>query len=331
MTPELRERRIQELEHKWRQILLSRTAIDLTAVQSIISRMYEFAGLPRPEIMLISNPYYGGWSKISKISPRGAEVFSQIYPKIHASIESAGQSLGFWETSRFSTFHRSSGWGTMTGLRRGIPKSRRGSFAESVYEQLHHTAWLDYHINDLGFMHDAEAWEVHQLFMQNCSWIFPYEQVCVVSEFPAYLALDNQHRPHQIAEPALKYADGTSLYFYQGVALPEYMAQVHPDDWQAEWILTERNAERRRVLIHGVGYDKICTALNATELSQWENYTLLQILDIADVAPVHLLKMICPSTGHVHAVRVPPTYQTARAALLWMNWGIGPEKFAQQT
>jgi hypothetical protein len=330
MTPELREKRIQELEQKWRQVLLSRTSIDLTAVQSVIDRMYEFAGYSKPQIKLISNPYTG-WSEIGRLSPRGFEVsILQMSYELQASLETAPQSLGFWETSPAKS-RRYSGWRTMTALRQEIPKSRSGCLSVSVHEEMQKTAWMDYHINDLDFTHNAEAWELHQLFMQNCSWIFPYQHVCVVSELPTYLGLDNQHRPHGVGEPAVKYADGTSLYFYQGVALPEYMAQVHPDDWEAEWILTESNAERRRVLIHGVGYDKICAQLNATELSRWEDYSLLKIQDPVDIEPIHLLKMTCPSTGHIHAVRVPPNYQTARAALLWMNWGISPEKFAQQT
>lgn len=51
----------------------------------------------------------------------------------------------------------------------------------------------------------------------------------------------------------------------------------------------------------------------------------------ASSEPIHLLKMTCPSTGHIHAMRVPPTLQTAREAVGWMNWDIDAEEFTQQT
>lgn len=41
--------------------------------------------------------------------------------------------------------------------------------------------------------------------------------------------------------------------------------------------------------------------------------------------------MTCPSTGFIHALRVPPDTQSAREAIRWVNWGIAPEEFQQQT
>jgi hypothetical protein len=58
---------------------------------------------------------------------------------------------------------------------------------------------------------------------------------------------------------------------------------------------------------------------------------LLKIVRNIDVKPIHLLKMTCPSTNHVHALRVPPNLQTAREAIRWVNWDIDPEEFSIQT
>lgn len=41
--------------------------------------------------------------------------------------------------------------------------------------------------------------------------------------------------------------------------------------------------------------------------------------------------MTCPSTGFIHILRVPPDTQSAREAICWVNWGIDPEEFQQQT
>jgi hypothetical protein len=130
------------------------------------------------------------------------------------------------------------------------------------------------------------------------------------------------------------------------VKLPEKYGKLHPHEWQAQWILEEENAELRRVLIQGIGYARICQELQATELDSWQEYTLLKLdadidgfqpddFDDDDDAPqkepIHLLKMTCPSTSFIHAMRVPPAITSARAAIRWINWDIDPEEFSVQT
>jgi hypothetical protein len=106
---------------------------------------------------------------------------------------------------------------------------------------------------------------------------------------------------------------------------------THPDQWKAEWLLTETNAEVRKVLIEKIGYDRICQELQATERDAWREYTLLKIDREVDVEPIYVLKMTCPSTAHIHTLRVPPYLTSAREAIKWTNWGIDPEAFAAET
>jgi hypothetical protein len=77
--------------------------------------------------------------------------------------------------------------------------------------------------------------------------------------------------------------------------------------------------------------ERICQELQAIELDTWAEYTLLKIDAEVDEEPIYLLKMTCPSTGFIHALRVPPQMQSAREAISWVNWGIPPEEFAIQT
>jgi len=71
--------------------------------------------------------------------------------------------------------------------------------------------------------------------------------------------------------------------------------------------------------------------LQVEELDSWQEYTLLKIGNDVDVEPIHLLKMTCPSTGFIHALRVPPDLTSARKAIAWVNWGIDPGEFSVQT
>jgi Leucine-rich repeat (LRR) protein len=117
-------------------------------------------------------------------------------------------------------------------------------------------------------------------------------------------------------------------------------------NWKPEWLLDEDNVEIRRNLIEQIGYEKICEELNATNLDTWQEYTLLKIDDIEaviiydgaedkyetiDREPMVLLKMTCPSTQHIHILRVPPEMVSAEAAITWVNHGIHPDEFAVQT
>lgn len=219
---------------------------------------------------------------------------------------------------------------------------------------------LDFCFSVLNCPYDLEKWELLQALIINCGWIYPFEKTCIVCERPIKLSFDSQDRLHAEGKPAIQFADGWGFYSYHGVTLPEKYGAVHPREWQAQWylqepipefrqlllevlpphqwqaqwILKEDNAELRRLLIQGIGYVRICQELQATELDSWAEYTLLRIdkmIDMWDGQPNYLLKMTCPSTGFIHAMRVPPNMRSAREAIRWVNWGIDPEEFSVQT
>ena len=189
------------------------------------------------------------------------------------------------------------------------------------------------YVSSLGINLSERAQEIHDCQKQlweDCGWIFPFEKICVVCDRPRHLRFDSENRLHAEAEPAIEFADGWNFYYYHGVKLPEQYGQLHPDLWKAEWLLSEDNAELKRVLIQGIGYDRICQELSAKQIDSWQEYALLTI-DNADVEPICLLKMTCPSTGFIHALRVPPNLRSAREAISWVNWDIDPEEFSVQT
>lgn len=136
--------------------------------------------------------------------------------------------------------------------------------------------------------------------------------------------------PIQDLSPLLNHPNPALQVYCWGVIVPrQYWA--HPSQWKAEWLLTESNVEFRRIIIERIGYDRICQELQAIELDSWREYTLLKIAENVDVEPIYLLKMTCPSTGHIHALRVPPDLTSARDAIRWTNWDVDPTAFAAET
>ncbi|MBX2864226.1 MAG: hypothetical protein KTR27_11805 [Leptolyngbyaceae cyanobacterium MAG.088] len=194
--------------------------------------------------------------------------------------------------------------------------------------------WWEFCITVLNCKYDAEKWAAFQSLTAQCGWILPYTKVCFVCARPIKLAFDTGERLHAEGEFSVLYEDGYGLYFHHGVALPQKYGQVKPEKWMPTWLLDEDNAELRRILIQGIGYDRMCSELNASEVDSWQDYTLLklnELVDDIDGQSICLLKMICPSTNFIHAIRVPPNLYSAREAIRWVNWGIYPEQFEQQS
>jgi hypothetical protein len=182
---------------------------------------------------------------------------------------------------------------------------------------------------------EQSQWEGLQSFAKNCGWMYYFfdedtSLICVCDR-PIKLSFDEDYRLHAEAEPALQFTEGYSLYSHHGVTLPEKYGTLHPHQWQAQWLLEEDNAELRRLLIQVIGYARVCQELQAQQLDFWQEYTLLKIDNDVDIEPIYLLKMTCPSTGFIHALRVPPDMKSAREAIRWVNWGIDPEQFGVQT
>jgi hypothetical protein len=191
--------------------------------------------------------------------------------------------------------------------------------------------WLEYAIAVLNCPYTLEKWVAFKSIVEHCGWILPYENLCIVCDRPIQLSFDAQHRLHAEGEPAIQFTDDFRVYAYQGVRLPEPYGKLHPHQWRSHWLLEEPNAELRRILLQGIGYGRICQELDAIDLDEWREYTLLEIEADVDEEPILLLKMNCPSTGFMHVSRVPPDVDSAREAIQWVNWDIDPEEFAVQS
>ncbi|MGK7904184.1 MAG: DUF6745 domain-containing protein [Hormoscilla sp.] len=216
---------------------------------------------------------------------------------------------------------------------------------------------MDFCISVMHCEHDQKAWQVLKMLSSSCNVIYPFEKIAIISDRPKKIAMDSQNRLHAESAAAVQFRDGYSFYSYHGVTVPESYSQAPPDRWEEDWyikeldfelknkliqvlptelvrshwLLKERNSELRRSLISRLGYKRLYQELQAEKLDSWQDYELLKIKAKIDEEPINLLKMTCPSTGEVHAMRVPPNMTSAREAISWVNWDIDPEQFSVQT
>jgi|ERR671933_2415906 hypothetical protein len=352
------------IRDNWKAILLSTQRLNRQQAEEAVKTAYALIGMEEPEILFFDSPYgafrelknqtwnhlgtnlaFQLWSQIaaklkiqldSQLKSKllineldnqlknqlwqqvGRQLYSQLWTQLHNQMLSRSQ------------YRHISPPRYMQHLGENIRPLQPTDNCITTSFAACHCSWYDFCISILNLDHNQRQWKVLQALVKYCDWIFPYERVCFVCDRPIKISLDSQNRLHEEREPAIQFDDGYSLYAYQGVILPEEYGVFSPQKWQAKWILEERNVEVRRVLIKGIGYARICQELQAKKLDYWNEYTLLRI-DKADIEPIYLLKMTCPSTGRIHVLRTPSNMKSAREAICWVNWGVAPEDFAVQT
>jgi hypothetical protein len=97
------------------------------------------------------------------------------------------------------------------------------------------------------------------------------------------MRIEDAHRLHADGKPAVQWSDWECYYFWHGTEIPQKYGAVLSQNWRSQWLLEEPNAELRRVLIQGIGYDRIVQELEAVELDTWREYSLLKIQADIDV------------------------------------------------
>jgi hypothetical protein len=349
LTPE-QKALIPVYREKWRKIALSTEPIDKEKAAEAVKNAYEMIGEEEPKIIFCDSPYsvFSYWENIP-IGGWETRMGEQIESGLGSGLKDRMWCDLWYESNLYiqvkSILQDQEYQELMSYLEMGINKILESQL-ETQFEYRDYYAaeplvlpedWTglaslyEFCVSALSYQADIEKWKIYQQLVKHSGWIFTFEKICFVCDRPRILSFDNQYSLHAEGAPAIQFADGYSVYAYHGVALPEKYGTVHPNQWQPQWLLEEDNAELRRVLIQGIGYERIAQELGAIELDSYQEYTLLKIDNNVDIEPIYLLKMTCPSTGFIHALRVPPDVESARAAIRWVNWGIDPEEFAIQT
>ncbi|MBW4683151.1 MAG: hypothetical protein KME19_24160 [Microcoleus vaginatus WJT46-NPBG5] len=346
LTPE-QEALIPLYSEKWRKIAVATQPIDRQKASETIKEVYALMGLSEPEILFYDSPYEAlkilkkkhhqfctnRWSSLSNqlksqlLTQLESELLSQVESQLFTQLES--QLLQPLKEKLWESFYPQ--------LKRYLEQDIGNSFLNLAFsESVKSETWagsgclFDFCITALDCHYDEKNWSLFQSLVKNTGWTFYYNKIAIICNRPVKLSFDSDNRLHAEGEAALQYADGFSLYSYHGVTLPEKYGKLQPHQWQAQWLIEERNAEVRRVLVQEIGYGRISQELQAETLDAWQEYTLLKI-ENADVEPIFLLKMTCPSTGCTYALRVPPDVQSAREAISWVNWGVDAAEFSVQT
>lgn len=107
---------------------------------------------------------------------------------------------------------------------------------------------------------------------------------------------------------------------WRGVLIDQTTA-FSPEKLSAKKVLAERNAERRRVMIERMGFERFMHEADARRLDTDRDpggpRALLQVPMKGD-EDIVCLSVNCPSTGRHYLLRVPPTMKSCHQAAAWI-------------
>jgi hypothetical protein len=334
-TPE-QEARIPEFLEKW--IKVCSESLDKEEATQTVNVLYKRMGESEPKILFAQSPLQASLMIIAGSRDQlGGQLRGQLRGQLGGQLwDQLRDQLGdqLWDQLGGQL------WDQLGGQLRGQLRDQLGDqlwgqlggqLGDQIYNRqepewfIPWAAWFDF-ASHIGVNFEEEKYDLFLRFCSKCGWVFPFKGLAIVSERPTAIHWDSERRLHAEGKLAVEFADGWGVYAHHGVRLPEKYGSLLPSLWQPQWLLEEENAELRRVLIEGIGYERICSELQAESLDTWREYELLRI-DNADIEPILLAKMTCPSTGFVHVHRVPPESRTAREAITWVNHGVDPESF----
>lgn len=184
-------------------------------------------------------------------------------------------------------------------------------------------SWISFFRNEVGLIEETEEATAIIETSKECHWWLPFENRCLASERPIEMHLNNPGGNiipslHKDLGPAILYADGFSLYYLNGVEMPQEIVETPADKLDPKIILREKNVEIRREIVRKIGINRICEGLNAKCIDKKEDYELL-LLDLGDGRRRPYLKMKNPSIDAEHIEGCHPDCDTVEKALAWRN------------
>ena len=152
---------------------------------------------------------------------------------------------------------------------------------------------------------------------------------CFVCAPPLELHFDAENRAHSEGGPAAIWPGDYMAYYWHGVRIPPHVV-TNPESITTDEIEREQNVEVRRVLIERYGESRYLADIRAMPV-QKDKYGELYRKELPGdehLVFVRVLNSTPESDGRrkPYFLRVPPTIQTAQAAVAW-TFGVRPELY----
>jgi hypothetical protein len=181
-------------------------------------------------------------------------------------------------------------------------------------------AYLSFFRHVVGLPIDYSKWDHYEKAAEHSGPRYIHAKFCIVSDRPEVLLVDEQNRPHCTTGPFCRWLDGSALYAVHGVRVPWTVIE-HRDQLTVAQIDKEQNAEIRRVMMELYGEAKYLKDSGAMPIHS-DSFGVLFRKEIPGDEPLVMVRVENSTPepdGHrkTYMIRVPPTTETAHAAVAW--------------
>ncbi len=276
--------------------------LDREAAVRGAKRLYSLANLPEPRVVVVDSPL--GVQYALNLLARGArEQVSENPASVRDSVwASVGDSV--WDSERLKFFD---------------------PIWLDLLSEAHWGAWSDYW-RRVGIAKIDAADQYIAYLQSGVHYAVMLRGVAVLCGPPEYIHRDAEGRLHDAEGPAIRWRDGYTLHAWHGVRVPGKIIEA-PEQLTRGDLLKETNAEVRRVMMERLGSDRFAEMLDLVEIHREEyghpemrqTVILLRTKDPDPVAGEHIqfVRVVCPSTGRVYHLCVPPTIEDALSGVAW--------------
>ncbi len=314
---------------------------------------YAAGGLPAPtEIVWDRGPaaLTAGWAK--RRPAAGDNVRALIVDAVRRKIEQAvdraislpvrmalANEAGLARAAEFCTSFDAAvlrlSEGTQLALRTRLAdfflrRRRRPSFLASSFSALS-APWL----GSMQYLHDVAGLTRHTEALaglwglaRNASWMVPHAQVCWLMEKPQLIRQDANGRLHAPDGPALRFGDGTKVYAWKGILIPERIIERR-ESIDVRNIEAVNDPQIRRCMIDIMTPQRFIEQGGAYRVAQdetgilwrqrwrWEAWAAVEVINGTPEPD---------GTFKHYFLQVPPTVRSPREAVAW-TYGLSERHY----
>jgi hypothetical protein len=282
LTPEQSEAVMQRYD-EWLAVGRQFGETDREAAKAAVSALYVNAGRPEPKYVLqFTSPAIAGLAvAILRIPEWGKQLWGQLRGQLRGQLEDQlevqlrdqledqlevqlrGQLRGqLWDQLRGQLEDQLRGqlWVQLWG-------QLGGKWVFPAFWGMHEAGWISFYsfCEEIGVKYTSEqsGWlAAHRDVVKHCGWWWAFNEIVVISDRPTFQSVDGQGRLHNETRAAMQFADGYSLWSWNGTRVSEEVITTDPTTWDAKRILNEPNSEVRRVMVERLGWDQFVATAN---------------------------------------------------------------------
>ncbi|MBZ0185112.1 MAG: hypothetical protein K8F91_02595 [Candidatus Obscuribacterales bacterium] len=225
-------------------------------------------------------------------------------------------------------------WSTVDGARKDVERRLEDPRATSMVVWGASAAWLPLALScrmlDSNFLLDLEDEIDSWAYMfHGASGYYLGDRVCFVCRQPETLAINESGQPHNPRGAAASWRDGFDVHSWRGIVVdPDLIARAN--SVSINQILSEENAEIRRILLDMFGEERFVQESGATVIHQ-DKYGVLYHYAFNSDEPLMMVRVRnstpeLDGTYKDYYLRVPPGMTKAKEAVAW-TFGLRADEY----